>query len=313
MSGMAYRIDLDSVRKVFPLWLEAPPLLLDFAAWLEGRAWGGVGCFDLVGQFSENAPLFDASLLRNEFGLFMRLPDGSAVGTWYPNAGHAELAPVVLIGSEGRQEILAPSLEAFLAKLATLEFEGTDLYPHEDVEDESDALLAWLSKRLGGAKVERLLDAPVSLPDFAAAMDKWSRDREAYWAEHPAMKALSVPLVAHRPAGKNPWDRTHFEVAIVGAQFQLRVLRRGRQPVDEAPAIEPILRGLRDEMWRAMPNLGLWYSMAFGLYADGRIMPRFDYDTHPTIDEKPADLAAAKADLARAPRPARWVPAWLAA
>ncbi len=118
MSEMPYRIDLDSVRKAFPLWLEAPPLLVDFAGWLEGRAWGGVGCFDLVGQFSENAPLFDSSLLRNEFALFMRLPDGSAVGTWYPNAGNAELAPVVLIGSEGQHEILEPSLEGFLAKIA---------------------------------------------------------------------------------------------------------------------------------------------------------------------------------------------------
>jgi len=31
------------------------------------------------------------------------------------------------------------------------------------------------------------------------------------------------------------------------------------------------------------------------------------------INGSPADLAQAKADLRRAPRPARWVPAWLAA
>jgi hypothetical protein len=29
------------------------------------------------------------------------------------------------------------------------------------------------------------------------------------------------------------------------------------------------------------------------------------------IDGEPADLSEAKADLIRAPRPARWVPAWL--
>ena len=313
MSEMPYRIDLDSVRKAFPLWLEAPPLLVDFAAWLEGRQWGGVGCFDLVGQFSENAPLFDSSLLRNEFALFMRLPDGSAVGTWYPNAGNAELAPVVLIGSEGQHEILAPSLEGFLAKLASLQFEDSDLCPHEDSDDETDELAAWLRKRLGVKDLGGLLAAPGPLPDFAATMDNWCRDREAFWSDHPAMRALSAPLLSHRPIGKDPWDRTHFEVAIVGAQSQIRVLRRGRQPVEEAQAIEPILRDLRDEMWCGMPNLGLWYSMAFGLYADGRIMPRFDYETRPTINEMPADLSEAKADLARAPRPPRWVPAWLAA
>ncbi len=158
-----------------------------------------------------------------------------------------------------------------------------------------------------------ILRASQPLPDFAATMENWCRDREAYWSDHPAMKALCAPLSAHRPADENPWDRTHFEVAIVGAQSQVRVLRRGRQPVEEAEIIEPILRDLRDEMWRGMPNLGLWYSMAFALYADGRIMPRFDYDTRPMIDEMLADLTQARADLRRAPRPARWVPGWLTA
>ena len=313
MSETPYRIDLEGVRKAFPLWLEAPPLLVDFAAWLEGRAWGGVGCFDLVGQFSDSAPLFDPSLLRNEFALFMRLPDGSAVGTWYPDAGHAELAPVVLIGSEGQHKVLAPSLEGFFAKLASLQFPDSDLYPHEDSTNETDELAAWLRKYLGLKDLGTVLRVGEPLPDFAGAMDKWCRDREAFWSDHPALKAVSAPLLSHRPTGKNPWDRTHFEVAIVGAQSQIRVLRRGRQPVEEAAAIEPILRDLRDEMWRGMPNLGLWYSMTFALYADGRIMPRFDYETRPTINELPADIAEAKADLERAPRPARWVPAWLAA
>jgi hypothetical protein len=313
MSEICYRVDLDSVRKAFPLWLETPPLLVEFAAWLEGRPWGGVGCFDLVGQFSEKAPLFDSSLLRNEFALFMRLPDGSAVGTWYPNAGTAALAPVVLIGSEGQHEILAPSPEGLLAKIALRQFEDSDLHPHEDADDETDELAAWLCKRLGVKDLSMTLRAPSPLPDFAVAMDQWCRDREAYWSDHPAMKALSAPLTAHRPTGKNPWDRTHFEVAMVGSQSQIRVLQRGRKPVEEAPIIEPILHRLRDEMWRGMPNLGLWYSMTFALYANGRIMPRFDYDTRPTINDMPADLAEAKADLRRAPRPARWVPDWLAA
>ena len=255
----------------------------------------------------------DSSLLRNEFGLFMRLPDGSAVGTWYPDAGDAALAPVVLIGSEGQHEMLAPTLEAFLAKIALRRFEDNDLHPHEEAGDETEELARWLRKRLLVKDLGKILGAAEPLPDFALAMDKWCRDREAYWSDHPAMKALSAPLVPHRPNGANPWDRTHFEVAIVGSQSEIGVLRRGRQPIEEAETIEPILRDLRDDMWRAMPNLGLWYSMAFALYADGRIMPRFDYDARPVINGSPADLAQAKADLRRAPRPARWVPAWLAA
>lgn len=101
--------------------------------------------------------------------------------------------------------------------------------------------------------------------------------------------------------------------ALAGRQSQPLVLRRGRPPVEEAAAVEPLLRRLRDEMWQAQPALGLWYSMVFGLYADGRIMPRFDYETRPMISDLPADLSEAGADLVRAPRPERWVPDWLVA
>jgi hypothetical protein len=127
------------------------------------------------------------------------------------------------------------------------------------------------------------------------------------------MLQIADVLKAHRPAGKNPWDRTHFEVSLAGGQFQIRVLRRGRQPVEEAAQIEPLLRGLRDAMWHEQSSLGLWYSMAFVLKADGRVFPRFDYETRPKFNEIPADLVEARADLVRAPRPAKWVPAWLAA
>ena len=79
------------------------------------------------------------------------------------------------------------------------------------------------------------------------------------------MSELSRHLTAHRPAGESAWARTHFEVAIVGAQYQVRVLRRGRQPIDEAAAIEPLLRRLRDDMCREKPDLGLWLAMTFNL------------------------------------------------
>ena len=52
--------------------------------------------------------------------------------------------------------------------------------------------------------------------------------------------------------------------------------------------------------------------MSFVMSADGRILPSFDYETRPMIGDAPADLTEARADLRRAPRPERWVPAWLA-
>ena len=316
LSDQPYHIDLDSVRRAFPLQLDAPPLLLDFAAWLDRRPWGSVGCFDLIGQFSEQAPIVDGSPLRNDFALFLRLPEGSAVGSWCRPGIAAEDAPIVVLGSEGQHEILASSLRGLLAKIALQRFEEdgewTDFTPHQDSDDATAELAAWLVKRAGLKDLERTADVRPGLPGFARWLGKWCGDREDYWAAHPVMAELARHLRAHGPAGKNPWDSTRFEVAIVGSQYQVRVLRRGRQPIEEATAIEPLLRGLRDEMWRTQPDLGLWHSMRFTLTADGRILPNFDYEARPLFGDAPADLAQARADLARAPRPARWTPPWLA-
>ena len=313
MSDQPYFVDIDSMRRAFAPGTEPPPLLLDFAGWLHGRPWGSVGCFDLAGKFSDAAPIVDGSPLRRAFALFMSLPEGSAVGAWLGAGSDPLQSPIVVLGSEGQNEVLAPSLEGFLARIALRRFEDrwSDFEPHEDAEDATDELTAWLGKRLKKS-LSDLAQMPSGLPDFGRWIEEWCRSREEFWTLHPILADLSDRLTAHRPQGRRSWDRTHFEIAIAGRQFQARVLRRGRQPVEEAAAIEPLLRGLRDEMWHAMPQLGLWYSMGFAMYADGRIVPHFDYETRPQIGEAPAELTEARADLERAPRPERWVPAWLA-
>jgi hypothetical protein len=308
-----YHIDLDGIRRAFPAGTESPALLIDFAAWLDGRQWGSVGCFDLVGQFCDVAPILDGSLLRNDFALFLRLPEGSVAGAWYGAGPDMACAPIVMLGSKGRNEVLAASLEGLLAKIALRHFEKGDLAPHEDAVDATEELADWLVTRLGTRHLETLTDAPTASVDFGRWAERWCRDREAYWSSHPTMVEIAGHLMAHWPRGKNPSDLARFEVAIVGRQLQVRVLCCGRRPIAEATLIEPLLCDLRDELWRAHPALGLWYSMSFALSADGRILPRFDYDTRPTIDESPADLAQARTDLLRAPRPGRWVPTWLAA
>jgi hypothetical protein len=244
----------------------------------------------------------------------MRLPDGSLVGYWHGVPGGGA-PPIVLVESEGQYETLAPSMESFLAKLALKQFVG-DLTPDEDEDDATEALAAWLRERLGEADLQKLTEQPVSSPDFRTWVEAWSAEREAFWSNHATMAELSGHLLGYRPKGTNPWDSTHFRVAIAGRQCEIRGLHAGPQLAEEAKAVEAVLRRLRDEMWRAQPELGLWFSMSFGLHADGRIMPNFDYDTRPTFDGAPvdiseADISEAMADLTRAPRPIRWVPAWL--
>src|SRR5258708_38924750 len=170
LSDEPYRIDIDSIRRSFPPGIEAPPLLLDFAAWLQGRAWGSVGCFSLVGDFTDSAPIVDGSPLRDQFALFARLPEGSVVGCWYGIGGRAANAPIVVLGSEGQHEIIATSLEGLLAKIALQRFEAdeewTDFTPHEDVDDLTDELADWLAERLAAKSLGKLGEPPVGAAGF---------------------------------------------------------------------------------------------------------------------------------------------------
>ena len=314
MSESSYYIDIGSIRRAFPPGKDVPSLLLDFAEGLDGCPWGSVGCFDLAGDFSDRAPIVDGSPLRDKFALFARLPEGSVVGAWY-GAGQGTDAPIVVLGSEGQYEILAPSLESWLARIALAvvrrKREWTDFTPHEDVDDATDELAEWLRERLGVDDLEPLTQAPRTCRSSARWMEKWCRDREAFWEMPPdagraCCKTDCAPGQPARIRGIAPISKWRYRVAISGARATPRP-----QPIEEAAAIEPLLRGLREEMWRAKPELGLWYSMSFAMNAIGRILPRFDYETRPTIDDGPSILREAKADLLRAPRPERWVPVWL--
>ena len=316
MSDDPYRIDIESIRRAFPPGIEAPPLLLDFAAWLEGRPWGSVGCFSLVGDFTDSAPIVDGSPLRDQFALFMqgcRKDPSSVAGTG--SAGAPPMRPSWCSAPRGSTKSLPPRSRGCSPKSPCSDLSGMSNGPTLRrmkmlKMQRTNLPIGWSAA--SAARMWRSWRAADGIAGLRPLDGEMVQGPRGVLGDPSRHAELANHLAAHRPAGKNPWDTTHFEVAIAGQQYQVRVLRRGRQPVEEAATIEPILRALRDERWRAQNNLGLWYSMFFVMSANGRILPRFDYETRPKIGDAPADLAEASADLRRAPRPARWVPAWLA-
>ena len=72
----------------------------------------------------------------------------------------------------------------------------------------------------------RLLQDRVNRIRTRLQLKRLDWDREDYWANHRMMAELGWRLAAHLPKGKNAWDKTRFEVAIVGKQYQARVLTR---------------------------------------------------------------------------------------
>jgi hypothetical protein len=179
-------------------------------------------------------------------------------------------------------------------------------------EDALEALAGWLVDRIGPGRLDTLAHETCDSTAFAARMDAWMHEREAYWAGHPILCEIGRALGAHRPPGKTPWDRTRLRAAIVRTLCEVQVYRAGPQPVSEAARVEPLLRALRDEQQRTDLDPGLWFEAHLSLDAQGRILPRFDYQVRPTIGGAPAPVEEARSDLSRAPRPARWIPDWLA-
>ena len=145
-SSASYSVDRASLRACFPAAIEVPPLLEAFASFLAERPHGCLGYFDGLGSEPLPEALVDdvAALarLQSALAIFLKLADGSFVALWR----YAPEAPpaVVLLGSEGEQTNLAPTLEAFLlawtkgkTKLADLDEEAT----------QRGALATWLTER----------------------------------------------------------------------------------------------------------------------------------------------------------------------
>ncbi|XUJ34148.1 hypothetical protein ACQ5SK_44010 [Bradyrhizobium japonicum] len=218
---------------------------------------GSVGRFSLQGQFSDQAPIFDGSPLRDRFSLFMRLPDGSAVGGWYGAGLDRDNPPIVGLGSEGDYELLAPSLDGLLAKLTSQQFDKawSDLNPHDEVECQTDELARWLAGQPIGDKAA-CDDGAAELPDFRGFVEKWSRDREDYRANHRLMAELGWRLAAHLPRARSPGQD-----AFRGRDRRQAV--RGARPFARTAAVRggrlgriPAARSARGNAARRSPNSG---------------------------------------------------------
>ena len=163
---------VQELRAIFPSSIPFPPLLAEFVAWAEQFERGQLGWFEFEGQRLDDHWIENGSALADQFALFIRLPDGSMIGFWKPD-GDAGALPVVLLGSEGAQEVLGSTLEEFLWNWARGELgEAYDLMPDEDDEeqpkDARPALVAWL-------RGKGVVPQAASVPDLKAFFDNWQK------------------------------------------------------------------------------------------------------------------------------------------
>lgn len=310
----------DDLIKAFPERISTPPaLLLAFADWLAARPWGSVGAFDLSPGWADHM-IFGGERFFREFALIVRLPDGSRAGYWLGDGRPLEQAPIVLLGSEGEAETLAPDLPSFLVRLATADFgdsgAASDLLPSPDdtAPNLRGELAAWLGARLGASGAGRLKRPRADEPD---AFREWyltaAREPETDLAHDPDTHAITKLLERYRPpASAAPWDVTTLSVGWAGDHVEIVNASAGHVAVPEKDALLSHLAALRRKAAERTPGVGLWHHAWITIANEdpARLDAIYLFEPKFFLGQPPAE--AFRADQRSAPRAARRVPDWLA-
>ncbi len=326
----------DDIARQWPDGREAPQLILDVATYLKDKPWGSLGYTRVFGDRMDDHWIENGADLWRDFGCFMRLPDGSRVAQWFRDGESGE-PPVVLIGSEGEQQILASHLAAFLAAWALAGFDDqgalvarssiggvpvklpSDLIRGDDEEEEGvpdgrPAFSAFLEKRIGAPLAQLLKPSPPDKPfeDFFTA---WGEQARAEMAANANLKAIAKALDHHIPRGKKSWERVSFNLAAIDNRIEIAGKGDPRKPLDpaEADAIRPFIKAERERRAAGIhAPRGLWNVAHLMLYPDGMCQLAADWDTAPKFWHGPppaaSELASEHKRFAKSPR---WREAWM--
>lgn len=328
----------DDIARHWPDGREMPALIRDVTDYIKVQPWQAVGTTRLLGDRMDDYWIENGADLWRDFGIFMRLPDGSRVAQWF-RAGHDGEPPVVLIGSEGETEILAPDLSSFLAAWALYEFDDKgrlvvkspagavevnlppDLIRSEDEDDDEipngrPEFVRFLETLVGSPLVRFAQAAPPNEP-FQKFFETWGQAARADIAADPHLRAIAGILDRFMPRGSEPWQRVSFHIGAVDRRVEIGGAGDPRTVLDPtlADAVRPHILAAREARAQGLHSpRGLWHSADLLLYPDGACHIAADWSAAPKFWHGPEATAAEfAADLARYPRSARWMEPWMAA
>lgn len=321
----------DDIARRWPDGREMPTLIGDVTRYIADKPWMSLGATRMVGDRMDDYWIESGADLWRDFGIFMRLPDGSRVAQWFAEGQQGEPL-VVLIGSEGELEVLASSLEAFFATWALASFDGAGaLVAHGDpvnlpsdliADDDDDvpngrpALAVFLTQRLGRDAASFLARKPDGAA-FKSFFEDWGVRERAAMAANPHLVGMAQILFHHAPRGKDVWVREHFHVAVIGERVEIgskgdpRVLIKKA----EADALRPLILAERERRAQGLHSVrGLWHSAAINLHSDGSCQLNVNWDAAPKFFVgHPATAVEFAAELSRYPKSARWIEPWMIA
>lgn len=320
------------IARQWPDGRDAPALILAVADYMQDKPWMSLGATRLLGDRMDDYWIENGADLWRDFGCFMRLPEGSRVAQWFRDGETGE-PPIVLIGSEGEQEILAPNLEAFLAAWALARFDDngalvaagvpvglpSDLIRGDDEDDDGvpdgrPAFKRFLTERIGQRIEDKIAEKPSDAP-FVAFFTQWGQAARSEISANPNLLRIAKILDTDVPRGKPSWERANFRISAIGDRMEIGGKGDPRKLLNEtkAAALRPLITAERERRagGEQAPR-GLWHSAAINLYPDGSCQLQSDWTAAPKFFVGAAATTAEFAhDQQRYPKGERWIEPWM--
>jgi hypothetical protein len=282
---------IDEIQRHWPDGREMPSLIADVANYLRDKPWGSAGEIRWFGDRMNDWWIENGADLAGEFGLFMRLPEGSAIAVWYHEGAVPGVEPIVYIGSEGESYVCGATLAGFFESIASLrddeqlppEFRrerDSDFDEDEEVPDERPGLLAYLHSLPDWMPTVTAKKA--GTPDIAKRFKDWHAVQIDANTSDPTMQGISRVLDHYIPRGKPPWESASFGISAIGDRVSVYTLNgRNRQP-PELPALMPLIQQARAERARTGPEQrGVWHHAGLEFEPDGICRIQADWSDAP--------------------------------
>jgi hypothetical protein len=326
-----HAVDVEGIARQWPDGRDVPQIVLDVASFVKPKVWPSVGAVRFLGRRMEDFWIESGADLWPDFGVFIVLPDGSRVAQWF-REGDSAKPPIVLIGSEGEQEVLAPNLNAFLAgwALARADKDGElkigtmpvalpyDMRWSDEYHDAPDGRPAF-AEFLRGKLQRPLEDFIAAKPDDAplkAFFDQWGERARRGIAANENLRAMAKLLDKYMPRGEDAWIRTQFQVHAIGDRMEIKKRPPGSPPIAEEAALIPLVRAEREARAQGIHKVrGLWHTAELMLYPDGTCQLASGWDGLGEEPEfvrgGPPTAAEFAEDQKVYPRSPRWIEPWM--
>jgi hypothetical protein len=312
-------IDIPGLQRNWPDGHEIPAVIINIANLLKSQIWGAVGYLEMTGSRFDDYWIEGGADLCDQFGMFIKFPDGTKIAQWFHVGAIPNAEPIVGIGSEGDLRVLAPNLKSFLQTWAN----GEGRYELALGEDErTPAKLAqWQAV---AAQMQVIIDAapdhPPSAPaaDLANFMDSYGAASRQAMLANPIHQEIARVMAAHIPHGKESYEYYNAQIHIAGSRIEILPPATPpnypqREPLPEREALIPLLLKIREE--RAQDPYaarGLWNSASLRIHSDGLVWIPADWEFEPSFETGGRmTRAELEADLARFPRSDRWREPWM--